>query len=382
MVIPSQVTSDNSTYYNVTEINSSAFSEKDITSVTFPTTLLKVDDHAFNHCALLSSVFIPSNVTYIGTAAFAFCTAVTTVTINASTSLRIEIAAFSTDLWFDNNGSLNSVFITSETPPTLDNDGTAIFETGLPYFSSSAKIYVPDATDGTATTSTQYIYKQAWSDYASQIFKYYDKKLAGPYSGNYYGTLALPYAVEIPSDYPSFKVYTVSSIKKNEGLTEATMNQISSTDANVKAYIPASTGVVLQNTASYIPRFLETTVSVSAIADNKLKPCLDEGGLTNDYTSYLTLGRDKELLAQGQTVIGFYLYTGETIACNTAYMLYSDAGVKSVTLSFDDAATSINNPAVNNNTQNDEIYDLQGRRVTNPQKGLYIVNGKKVLIRK
>jgi hypothetical protein len=29
-----------------------------------------------------------------------------------------------------------------------------------------------------------------------------------------------------------------------------------------------------------------------------------------------------------------------------------------------------------------EVYDLQGRQVTNPTKGLYIVNGKKVFINK
>ena len=28
-----------------------------------------------------------------------------------------------------------------------------------------------------------------------------------------------------------------------------------------------------------------------------------------------------------------------------------------------------------------DIYDLQGRRVTNPTKGIYIVNGKKVIIK-
>ena len=29
----------------------------------------------------------------------------------------------------------------------------------------------------------------------------------------------------------------------------------------------------------------------------------------------------------------------------------------------------------------DAIYDLQGRRVENPKKGLYIVNGRKVVIK-
>ena len=32
-------------------------------------------------------------------------------------------------------------------------------------------------------------------------------------------------------------------------------------------------------------------------------------------------------------------------------------------------------------TKNDIYYDLQGRKVANPTKGLYIVNGKKVVIR-
>ena len=34
-----------------------------------------------------------------------------------------------------------------------------------------------------------------------------------------------------------------------------------------------------------------------------------------------------------------------------------------------------------NTSEEKVIYDLSGRRVVNPQKGLYIVNGKKVLIK-
>ena len=33
------------------------------------------------------------------------------------------------------------------------------------------------------------------------------------------------------------------------------------------------------------------------------------------------------------------------------------------------------------NTQDNVIYDIQGRRVMNPTKGLYIVNGKKMVIK-
>lgn len=36
---------------------------------------------------------------------------------------------------------------------------------------------------------------------------------------------------------------------------------------------------------------------------------------------------------------------------------------------------------LNENLQNEQVYDLQGRMVTRPAKGLYIVNGKKVIIK-
>lgn len=34
-----------------------------------------------------------------------------------------------------------------------------------------------------------------------------------------------------------------------------------------------------------------------------------------------------------------------------------------------------------NTTENGPIFDLQGRKVTNPTRGIYIINGKKVFMR-
>ena len=382
MNLPDRVTADHITWYTVTEIKENAFIGDNTNSLTLPSTLVKIGANAFTSNLYFTTITIPSSVTDIGADAFQFCVDLKTVIINASPSLKIGDAAFDTDITgiIDIPGALESVIITSDTPPTLYNDPAYASETAYPYFSPSAKIYVPDATTGTATTSVQYKYKHAWSSYSSRIYKFFDKPLAGPYNA-YYGTLALPYAVEIPTDRSSFNVYMVSAITKNEGLTAATMAKILPASATTKAYIPASTGVVLKSQEAYTPRFLETTETVAPNTTNKLQPCLTDGGLANDYTSYLTLGRDKELLAQGQTVVGFYLYTGTTIARNTAYMLYSDAGAKKMILSFgDDTPTAIKGvtEAASQSRQN-AVYDLQGRRVQNPQKGIYIVNGKKVL---
>lgn len=388
-IIPSQVVQNGNTF-TITEIGNEAFNGKAIASASFPSTLTKIQTHAFLECTALTSITIPSNVTYIGIAAFRGCTKVQTITIDASPALQIDYAAFCTDNINSltgniiSKGSLKNVFFTTTTPPLLV-EGTASFVEGTaPYFPSTAKIFVPDATEGTATTSLQNKYKQALSAYSSQIYKYFDKPLSGPFNDGsgtdfYYGTLALPYSVEIPSDI--LGVFTISGIKKNEGIAKATTTMIYSGLLPENPYLPAGTGVLLENFTAYTPRFLETTENVTAITGNKLHACLDEGGLTNDKISYLTFGRDKELLAQGQTVVGFYLYTGSKIACNTAYMLYSDAGAKIVTFSMEENTPTYINGIINESkpSQKKEVYDMQGRKVASPQKGIYIVNGKKVL---
>ena len=59
------------------------------------------------------------------------------------------------------------------------------------------------------------------------------------------------------------------------------------------------------------------------------------------------------------------------------------SGARALTLSFDDGegTAEIVNPEVVDGLSQTTYYDLQGRHVTNPTKGLYIVNGKKVFIK-
>lgn len=168
-------------------------------------TVTEIGSEAFMGNTSLTSITIPSNVIYIGVAAFRGCTNVKTININPSPNLQIGYAAFCTDnidFWgnITSKGTLEKVIITSSTPPSLVYNLIDLLEgLNIPYFSSDSKMFVPDATDGAAETSTQYKYKQTWSDYSSQIYKYFDKSLAGSYNDYYYGTLALPYTVEIPS---------------------------------------------------------------------------------------------------------------------------------------------------------------------------------------
>lgn len=88
IVVPSTVTHDD-VVYTVTAVGESAFrrsttyaSTGRVTSVSLPNTVTSIGDHAFrNGGSYLLLVNIPDNVNNIGEYAFAFCTAITSITI-------------------------------------------------------------------------------------------------------------------------------------------------------------------------------------------------------------------------------------------------------------------------------------------------------------
>ena len=69
------------------------------------------------------------------------------------------------------------------------------------------------------------------------------------------------------------------------------------------------------------------------------------------------------------------------VAVGKAYLhLDSAPGARELTINFDDE-TAINALENSNKVNDGAIYDLSGRRVENPTKGIYIMNGKKVVIK-
>ena len=137
-------------------------------------------------------------------------------------------------------------------------------------------------------------------------------------------------------------------------------------------------GVVLKNT---------TTGSIT-MTKTETAPNVDYSGSSLDGTmtsitnpSYGNI----YVLNNGTYGVGFYklksAIDGGTIGANKAYLTYDGALAREFFL-FDEA-TGINSATLTNSEKvNNEVYDLQGRRVVNPTKGLYIVNGKKVFINK
>lgn len=135
--------------------------------------------------------------------------------------------------------------------------------------------------------------------------------------------------------------------------------------------IPGGTGIILEGSGDVtIPL---TTEATDEITDNQL--LVSDGTVTGD-------GSTIYVLANGTSGVGFYLVEyGSAITAGKAYLISGSGARQFIGFGDDNGATGIDSltPAL---SKGEEVYyDLQGRRVAQPTKGLYIVNGKKVIIK-
>ncbi len=127
--------------------------------------------------------------------------------------------------------------------------------------------------------------------------------------------------------------------------------------------VPAGSAVVLKGN-------LFATVAKTASSDMTGNVLVPSTGITADGTQYV--------LANKKGKPGFYkAEIGTTIAAGKAY-ISSTAGVKAFYFESDDA-TGIEETLSNSTLKGEYIYNLAGQRVSKMQKGINIVNGKKIL---
>ena len=170
-------------------------------------------------------------------------------------------------------------------------------------------------------------------------------------------TFSAPFATIIPE---GVKAYYVSA----KG-TEATMTAI---DAQA---IPANQGVILTSesgeAATMVPAASETAATITG---NQL-------GNSAGNTRSLTAG-EGYILGNGSEGTAFYPCKAGSLPINKAYLLGN--GQNAIVMNFGNAVTGINTIAAPASAKA-PIFDLSGRRVVKATKGLYIQNGKKVIVK-
>ena len=198
----------------------------------------------------------------------------------------------------------------------------------------------------------------------------------------YYGTFSSSSAFVAPENL------TVSEI----GIDAEGKMVVSNYDSG--DIVPANTGVMLSATTSgdFKLNLVSPDKGESVLgAKNRLRPTGDNALTATEMNSAepetckfyrLTMHGAAE---NNPGKIGFWWGAPEGVAFavgpNKAYMAVpaSVAGARNG-FAFGDDATGISNVNVNEN-MNGSVFDLQGRKVSTPGKGLYIVNGKKVVIK-
>ncbi len=235
-----------------------------------------------------------------------------------------------------------------------------------------------------SSKSTGYKLLNAANGYNSDTYEgvstWYDNKDAGDYwqfikvtevpltiAANDYTTLCLPFNVELPEN-SAVKAYYASAAAGDVLMLKEITGDI----------IPAYEGVILQNTgdADAAINLTITTAEATTLTDNKLE------GVTAKREGYDALSN--YVLADKNGITGFYKAKFTAIPANKAYLPVANVqnaqGVM-MAFSFGDEVTGIDNvnaaaPAAK------KYYDLQGRRVLYPAKGIFVTeDGQKVLFK-
>lgn len=173
-----------------------------------------------------------------------------------------------------------------------------------------------------------------------------------------YSTLYLPYGVELPEGVTAYT-----------GTLEGNVLTIKAIESGV---VPAYTAVLLEDTEKRSTINLTMVNTTAEITENDL-----QGTLTAiddiDNSKYYVLGH-------GSSHIGFYHPNSTTLKANAAY-IYVEDGAAALSIRREGATDIEEEEVAIDNEQSAIIYDLMGRRVENPTRGLYIINGKKVFVK-
>lgn len=309
-----------------------------ITSVVIESGVTTIGEFAFSECANLASVSIPASVTTIGDDAF-YCSGTSAASLTVNFAEGSTLATVGTAAFYGCT-KLTSISI----PASVTSIGASAFSdcSNLATITLHSNPFIDDSAFPGNATVTMYL-----TAHEGETNEYW----ATFYNMNY-----------------SFQADANTQVLKVErNGTKLTMHEVG------EGIVNSGTAVVLKTTGGN-PVMTKTSLGSSNTEPNSLEPVSSPDGMPANGYMYV--------LSKGTQGVGFYrLADGKRLGVGKAYLFYTGSNAREFFL-FDDDATGIST-TLNDNVEmtDDNVYDLLGRRVQNPTKGLYIVNGKKVIIK-
>lgn len=319
-----------------------AFCNSSLSSITFPRSLQKIDAWAFQNTQL-TNVVIPTQCSSIEQGAFIDNANLTTVVING---LECYLAYQA----FCNCSKLTDIYITSKEKPVAERYGFP--------FKNDPKVHVmKDFVDIFSGLKTS-------ENYNPCNTTNFDSNL--PLTlGKEWTTFTSAYNL----DFSGVEGLTAYTAKYNEANDAVALTPVK----KVKAH----TGLILKGEAGQtytLPILASNEAGLEAVTDNQLVDCVDavwSTGRKNDY--FLSNGKFVKSDNDGWALPGksfLYISSGRVNQSESPLRVY-----------VDNTATAINGITNNPVVKDEAYYNLQGVKVQHPQHGVFIHNGKKVVLK-
>ena len=297
------------------------------TAITINDGTLGVAGLAFANCTGLTYIEIPASVTNIGNYAFDGCTGLTSIT-----SLIPAEYLFSIDSNVFNNVDKNA-----------------------------CTLYVPYGAKET------YAATEGWEDFVN---------IEGPkvtITINQYGcaTYCSPYALDF-SEVEGLKAYAATGY--DTATQVVTLTRVQSAKGGIGLFLKAEPGEyvipLIENSSYNTLNLLVGTLEQTTVNST-------EGAMSNYKFT---------ILPGDETPMFYPFEDGTTLSAGKAYLQIPTAWLpvtaqKSLSIRFDDGTTTDIDEVKGESGEVKTVYDLSGRVVENPTSGIYIIDGKKVLIK-
>lgn len=319
-----------------------AFCNSSLSSIMFPRSLQKIDAWAFQNTQL-THVVIPTQCSSIEQGTFIDNAHLTTVVING---LECYLAYQA----FCNCSKLTDVYITSKEAPVVERYGFP--------FDNDPKVHVMKDYVGTFSGL------KTSENYNPCNTTKFDSNFSLTL-GKEWTTFTSAYNLDF-SGYEDLTAYTATYNEKKDAVALTPVKKVK-----------AHTGLILKGESGKtytLPILASDEAGLEAVTDNQLVDCVDAvwaTGRKNDY--FLSNGKFVKSDNDGWALPGksfLYIEGGRTNKSESPLRVY-----------VDNTATAINGITNSPVVKDEAYYNLQGVKVQRPQHGVFIHNGKKVVLK-
>ena len=407
---------------SVISIGEYAFSNcKNLKDITIPNSVTSIEGHVFDHCLNLTSINIPNTVTSIGNSAFTYCSNLTDITLpnsitsignsaffgcSALTSISIPESVIKIGtIPFGACNNLSNITSLSLTPPIaighICDPSSAAYNSKTLFIPSGAKSAYSTALYWRNFTNIEELKASCDLVDGEEYNMPSDKSVntltyTRTLPNLQWNALFVPFEIpvsDLADDYDVAYINDIHSYDKdlNGEIDQMEMEVIYIKEGTLHANHPYLIRAKGDDAKAMSIVVTDATLYSSAKADRTSITC------SSAYTDFEVIGTYEKMTAQeldgcyaintsgvwspiasGASLNPFRLYMTIT-SRNGSPVKVSQSAMSRINIRVQSEDTETGIGEIVNEDAKAEIYDMTGRRLQNAHKGIYIINGKKVI---